>query len=256
MKRLYCAGEGAERRYCLSTSQPAAEQALGGADVRLPDESDLRHFWEANRLSERSSRDVAQSLGVSHQTVCNWRMKACRVDKVLAYREAAHQELVQRVQSELKPGAVVADVGRKLGLSRSTVERIAQELGFETRKGNTKKPPDEEIIRLAEGRSWRELAEACNVSMGTLRNYVYARPELSTAVKAKMRRLPTGSHAQGKVNPKIIAELHRMGVGVVGIATSLGIEPMTVMHWLDKLGLRDVPYIRKGAKGNGGTDKA
>lgn len=257
MKRLYCAGTGADRRFCLTSSLMSAADILGDVDARLPTDEDVKHFWETRNFSQRPSRAVARELGVTHQTVCNWRTKACRGAKaqVPSYRDVARDKIVQLVAPELTPGAVIADVSRRLGLSRMSVARVAQELGFESRKGNMKRPKDEDIIRLAEGRNWRELAEACGVSMGTLRNYVYARPELSQVLRERMKRQPTGAHAQGKVDPDIVKELHRLGVGVTGISRTLGVDPMTVMHWLDKLGLRKVPYIHKGAKSDG-TDAA
>ena len=92
-------------------------------------------------------------------------------------------------------------------------------------------------MRLSEGRTWRELAAACDVQLPTLRNYVYANPSLSAQVRSRLARQTVGPASHGKVDPDEVRRLHAEGLTRYAIAQRLGVERMTVTHWLTKLGL-------------------
>lgn len=232
MRRLYCAGSGADRRYCIATSNTAASDFLRAEEARMPTEEDVRFFWNEHRLSERPSREVALEFGVSHQTVCNWRMKA----KEQPYRVAVQEGLHEMIAKELVPGATVRAVSERLGVGPTAVQRVAKAIGFVPPK-RSKRPSDDEIIRLSEGRTWRELTQACGVSLAALRNYVYAKPELAQAIRKRMKFVNSTAVAVGKIDPDVVREMHRLGVKPSGIADALGVEPTAVLRWFDKLGL-------------------
>lgn len=234
MKRLYCTGEGADRKFCLTASGAEAARVFGGLPVRTPTAEDIRAFWEEQGLSHKPSREVAKTLGVSHQSICNWRMKAC----IDVPRKTVPEDVREMVLRELGPTVTVSGVAKKLGLSQSLVAKIATTEGVAVRRGAIRRPPDEEIIRLSEGRSWRELAEVCGMVLGSLRNYVYARPQLSQALRSKMRHASLGTQTHGRVDPETMRKLHGMGISAYGMANFFGVEQMTIHSWLDKLGLR------------------
>jgi len=180
-------------------------------------------------------REVEALFGVTRQAVNLWRVKGG--DDLPRRCETMTDEVDERVLPLLDSSKTVIEIAAETGETTHTLRAVAARHGVTFRNGAAKKPSDDEIIRLAEGRTWRELAAACGVTLPTLRNYVYAKPRLSTQIRARLTRQRVGPEAHGKVDPEEVRRLHAEGLTRYAIAQRLGVERMTVTHWLTKLGL-------------------
>lgn len=234
-RRLWCIGEGEEWKWHVAETREIAATALGNS-VRSATPDDCRRLWLDLRLHEKPMRELSAMFGVTRQAVDLWRAKGGddlprRCDTIRDQEDARVLPLLDRTKCITQ---IAAETGESVYLLRS----VARRHGIRLPNGTTKKPSDEEIIRLAEGRTWRELAAACNVHLATLRNYIYARPHLSERVGARIRRQTSGPASHGKVDQDVIRRMLLDGQSVYAIANHLNVEQMTVRHWVKKLGLR------------------
>lgn len=240
--RLYCVGEGASFRYGMFSSRAEAEKTLG-TPMRTPDSDDIRRVWLENKLHEKTPDEIRRLFGITRQAVSLWRQKAG--EDLPNYREHASQQMRDKAHAGFDEMLSAAEMVEKLGIPENYIREEALARGVTLLKRNKKKPSDDEIVELAKGRTWRELAEACNVTMSTLRNYVYARPELSRRISAVVVYEPTGAHAHGRMDVDRLLELHAQGLSVYRMAAELGVQAMSVIYWLKKLevyeGQHDVP---------------
>lgn len=233
-RRLWCVGEGDTWR-CVAETRAAAELVLGGP-VRSATPDDCRRLWLDLRLHEKPVREVATMFGVTRQAIDIWRAKGG--DDLPRRCDVIHDDVDARILPLLDPTKCITQIAAETGETVYLLRTVARRHGIKLANGTTKKPSDEEIIRLAEGRTWRELANACGVHLATLRNYVYARPSLSAQVTARIRRQPSGPAAHGKVNGDVVRRMVDEGASVYAIAGHFAVEPMTVRHWMKKLGLQ------------------
>jgi len=234
LRRLWCAGEGESWR-CVAETRAAAELALGGP-VRSATPDDCRRLWLDFRLHKLPVREVATMFGVSRQAVDIWRAKGG--DDLPRRCDVMHEDDDARVLTLLDPTKCITQLAAETGETAHLLRTVARRHGIVLPRGTVKKPTDDEIVRLAGGRTWRELAAVCHITLPTLRNYVYARPQLSAQVTARIRRQPSGPASHGKVDGDVLRRMVAEGSSVYAIAKHLQVEPMTVRHWLKKLGLR------------------
>jgi transposase-like protein len=233
-RRLWCAGEGDSWR-CVAETRAAAELALGGP-VRSATPDDCRRLWLDLRLYEKPVREVATMFGVTRQAIDIWRAKGG--DDLPRRCDSMHDEVDARILPLLDATKCATQLAAETGETLYLISTVARRHGIVLKSGTTKKPPDEEIIRLAKGRTWRELALVCGVQLNTLRNHVYARPHLSAQVAANIRRQTSGPASHGKVDLAVLRQLVADGCSVYAIAQRLNVEQMTIRHWLTKLGIR------------------
>ena len=233
-RRLWCVGEGESWRFVVET-RAAAELVLGGP-VRSATPDDCRRLWLDLRLHEKPVREVATMFGVTRQAIDIWRAKGG--DDLPRRCETMHDDVDERILPLLDPSKCITQLAAETGETAYLLRTVARRHGIRFVSGTTKKPSDEEIIRLAEGRTWRELAAACGVHLATLRNYVYARPELSAQVVARVRRQSRGPASHGKVDVDTVRRMASEGCSIYAIAQHMQVEQMTVRHWFKKLGLR------------------
>jgi hypothetical protein len=234
-RRLWCAGEGATWRWHVATSREDAVAALR-LPVRSATPDDCRHLWIDLRLHEKTGKQLEALFGVTRQAIDIWRAKGG--DDLLRRSDALVDEADARLLPLLNTDKSATELALETGESVYTLRLVAKRNGIRLRNGVAKKPTDEEIIRLAEGRTWRELATVCHITLPTLRNYVYARPTLSAQVCARITRQTNGPASHGKVDPEEILRLHTQGLSRYAIAERLGVEQMTITHWLKKLDVR------------------
>ena len=237
---LFCggiAGVGQGLRFGLFENKAEARKVI--PDAHLPDPDEMRHYWVTEKLHELSAHEVQERLGVSRQVLSLWRKKA-GLD-LPRFSDHQHEQRVLRVKEVLCPGGVprtdltVMEVARAAKVGRDAVLEVAQQLGLTLPNKMHKRPADDEIVRLAEGRNWRQLSEACNVSMNTLRNYVYARPELALKLRERMTHEPTGGQAHGRVDVEEMVRLYEGGMNPYKLSQHFGVQQMTIIYWLKKL---------------------
>ena len=233
-RRLWCVGEGESWRFVVET-RAQAELVLGGP-VRSATPDDCRRLWLDLRLHEKPVREVATMFGVTRQAIDIWRAKGG--DDLPRRCETMHDDVDERILPLLDPSKCITQLAAETGETAYLLRTVARRHGIRFVSGTTKKPSDEEIIRLAEGRTWRELAAACGVHLATLRNYVYARPELSAQVVARVRRQSRGPASHGKVDVDTVRRMASEGCSIYAIAQHMQVEQMTLRHWFKKLGLR------------------
>lgn len=232
--RIYCVGEGSSFKHGMFLGKDAATGILG-VGAHPPDSDELRTIWLQEKLYELSPQQVQERFGVTRQAVSLWRKKAgIDLPNVTEHRRAQRQD---RIRSALDPAKSAAEIALEVGTTPSEVKQVAQTMGVKLAIKNKKKPSDAEIIRLSEGRTWKELADACNVTLATLRNYIYARPELSKEVCSQLLSEPTGEPSHGKIDVEELIKLYSEGLTPFKIAKRFDTQPMAVIYWLKKLDL-------------------
>ena len=234
-RRLWCAGEGATWCWNVATSREDAVAALK-LPVRSATSDDCRQLWIDLRLHEKTGKQLEALFGVTRQAIDIWRAKGG--DDLLRRSDALVDEADARLLPLLDVAKSVTQLAEETGESIYALRLVAKRNGIKLTSGTTKKPCDEEIIRLAEGRTWRELAAVCHITLPTLRNYVYAHPKLSAQVCARITRQTNGPASHGKVDPEEIRRLHAQGMSRYAIAERLRVEQMTITHWLKKFDVR------------------
>lgn len=230
--RLFCAGEFNTFQYGMHSNKAEAS-AFFGVPARVPDSDDIRRIWTENELHTKTPEEIRAMFGITRQALSLWRQKA-GVD-LPNYREHMGQQTRAKVQAGFDPTLSAAEMAEKLGVPENYIREEAERLGVTLVKRNKKKPSDDEIVELAKGKTWRELAEACNVTLSTLRNYVYARPDLSRRVSTNIQYEEMGAHAHGKMDVDKLLALHAQGLSIYKMAAELNVQAMSVIYWLKKL---------------------
>lgn len=234
LKRLYCTGEGSSFRYAMAANKAEATAVLH-APARLPDSDDIRRVWMENKLHEKTTAEIQALFGITRQALSIWRQKAGA--DVPRYRDHTAQQNRDRVRAALDASKSANELAQELGVSASVVREVAEQEGMVLPKKNVKKPSDEEIIRLSEGKTWRELAKLCNISYVTLQHYVYANPKLAEALRARMTYEKSGATAHGRVDVDKLVSLYEQGWTPYRIAQEFEVQNMTIIYWLKKLGI-------------------
>ena len=232
-RRLYVSGEGDKLNYCTASSREEALSWLG-PNMRTPDPDDMRAFWRLAQIDSLTGAEIRKRFGVSRQTVCNWWKKAGGGDLP---RRANHleQQRLDKLKGVLlsSPPASASQVARQVNVSVSMVKQMAGELGVSLAQWQ-KRPSDAELIEMARGRTWLEFADAVGLKLSTLRTYIYARPELSEAIRKVRVPASTGVFAHGKLDREKALQLRKEGHSAYKIAQILRVEQMSVRHWLKR----------------------
>lgn len=230
--RIFCVGEGDGFKHGMFVNKATATQSLGSG-AHAPDSDELRIIWMQERLYELTPLEVQKRFGVTRQAVSLWRKKAGEdLPNAMEHRRTQRHE---RIRKALDPAKSAAEIADAVGSTSSEVNAVAKVAGIKLAVKNKKKPSDAEIIRLAEGRTWKELAQTCNVTLATLRNYVYARHDLAKQVCSRLRPEPTGEPAHGKIDVEELIRLYETGMTPFKIANHFDTQPMAVIYWLKKL---------------------
>lgn len=177
--RLYVAPGAVEAPGFLLAPSLAAAKAVEPS-AKVCRDADLPLFWRRNGLDLLTASQVAERFGVSRQTVAVWRRRA---GIEAAPRGGASRR--DAVLAELRGGALVADVAARHQLHPASVRRLAQLAGVALAK-RSRRMSDDQLVQLAEGKTWHELAQAAGLSLFTLRNRVYGDPALSRRIRGVM----------------------------------------------------------------------
>lgn len=232
--RLYVAGYGAHMVYTLANSFKLAVETLG-AGTRVPDSDDIRNFWKISNIASLTEKERMEKFGVSRQALHYWRRKGgtdlvCRAD----YDRLEREKRVLQVLTE-HPGASAKEIAGIAKTSIALVRRVADANNiklFTLRR----MPTDEQLIELAAGKTWRELADAVGMRLACLRNYVYKNKALSEQIRKVRKPAPTGIKAAlNKVDLKKVRQMGQKGMTAYAIAEALKVEQMTIrahlMRW-------------------------
>jgi hypothetical protein len=233
-KRLFCIGEGESFRYAMCSDKKAAEKLLGKG-AHTADSDDVRHLWQTERLYELTNEQLEEKFGVSRQAMDLWKKKGG--DDLKSRSDFLREQAKERVIAALDPSKTPNEIVKETNVSLYFVKEIAAEQGIELAFKGQKKPDDDEIIRLAEGKTWRELAAACGVTLATLRHYVYGKKDLQAQVCPKLKSERSGGPSHGKVNVDEMVELHQAGWSAYQLSKRYQTEVVTIIYWLKKLGL-------------------
>lgn len=155
--------------------------------ARVATDSDLADYWQVEELDRRTMSELVEYLGVSRQTVCNWR------DRAGAFVPLLQRDVSLTIGSLLRSGASIRQVAATVQRHPATVRRIARRLEIKPR-AEPRKIGDDDLVQLATGRTWAQLAEAVGRSISTLRTRIYSDPPLARRMRAVMVR--GGSRAQ------------------------------------------------------------
>lgn len=240
MSRLFCSGLGAGRKFVVAESLAVAEERLAG-DARLVTADDLRLFWQLECLDGLTCQAVADRFAVTKQTASNWRRRAFGDDGRLEASRERH-EMIARLTEK---GMTTREIIELSGASKSIVYNVARRNGLKLKRSAPyqKRPEDGELLKLAKGKTWRELAAACGVRLATLRMYLYARPELMS----KVRPLLVLHQNKVRLTDEQVRQMWLDGQSAYKISEATGASQMAVYARLHKLGLREANYaMRRG----------
>lgn len=234
MKRLFCKGEGASFKWLMVENKAEALKLLGDG-ARQPDPDDLRHLWMSEKLYEKTPQEIQTMFGITRQALSLWRIKAgadlpLRSDHMAAQKREA-------IKALLSPDKTPMDIAKEIHVSSELVKEVAAEMGVRLASRRQKKPDDDEIVRLSQGRTWRQLAEECGVSLPTLRHYVYARPALAERIRSRIVYEQFGAPSHGRIDVDKLVEMYESGLTPYAISKHFGTESVTIIYWLKKLGI-------------------
>jgi hypothetical protein len=232
--RLFCVGEGESWRYAMLSSKNLAVKTLGPS-ARLADSDDVRHLWQIEKLYELTVEQLEAKFGVSRQAIDLWKKKGG--EDLKSRSDYLREQAAAKVLAALDTSKTPSEIAKETGVSLYFVKEIAEARGVDLAFKGQKKPSDEEIVRLAEGRNWRELADACGVVLPTLRHYIYKNPELQARVCPLLVRQTAGGNAHGKVDVEEMVNLHEQGASAYELSKRYQVEVVTIIYWLKKLGL-------------------
>lgn len=154
------------------------EARLEEPGARYATAEDVRAFLET--LDAEPTAEIARRLDVSRQTLHHWRRRAG-----VGKPPATDTPLARAVLAQLRDGLTTEEIAARVGCASSTVRRIAREAG-KPRRRPCSYPPDDEIVVMAAGKTWPDLAAALGRQLTVARAYIYARPNLARAVRAVM----------------------------------------------------------------------
>jgi len=164
------------RAFVLAGTTSEAKALEPTAEPASP--ADVARFLELY-VSGRQTADVTKELGISRQALHVWKGRAgADLDPAPSIR----QLVVERV----KRGETAQEIGSALNRTRETICRIARQAGVPVKRNGY--PTYAEMIAMATGRTWSDLAAMLKRNLRTIRGYVYARPNLARELRAVMRR--------------------------------------------------------------------
>ena len=230
--RLYVAGPKDALKWAIAPFLEDVSDTLG-PDTRVPDPDDIRVFWEQSGIADMTDAERVEKFKVSRQTVHNWRLKGGgdllrRSEKVARDRDARIRQVLTTT-----PNISASIAAEHAHVRIEHVRRIAREMGL-TLARNRKMPPNDELLRLAAGKTWRELADAVGVCLQSLRTYVYKDKALAEAMRAVRKPAPSGAAAHGKLPIEKIIRMGKRGMTAYAIAEALKLEHMTVRACLKR----------------------
>lgn len=248
--RLYVSGNGETLQFHSSTSLAGLKKTLPteqAETVRTPNPDDLRDLWRRKNLYPLTNEQIAEMFDVSRQAVCMWRRKAGIKEEFAHVKK--RRERAEKIKALLSPERTAFEIAEEVGTTAGTVRRVAEKAGITLLVRSTKRPSDSEIVKLAAGKTWRELAAACGVELASLRQYVYANPALAEKLRRKLARTSTGSKSHGKIDVDRLVSLYRNGLSAYQIARHFNVETPSAVYWIRKLHL---DKVRKEGEPNDG----
>lgn len=205
---LFCTGsakaEGAEGLRFTTAVNGSEATAKFGSPARIPSGRELRAFCAELKRSKVSIPKIAETYGVTRQTVALWVARAT-----------------------LGPVKVRGEKKAKRSTRRATglVSRIP-----------------EDVIAAAPGKTWAELAEHFGVKRGTLQAYARRRG-IFDALRGVLvagkpgRKKGVKMGKLKKVEVETIVTMLRDGMEPKKVAETLGVREGVVMFWLDRSGV-------------------
>lgn len=234
--RLYVAGIGIKLKWCLAENMNKATTQLG-QQARIPDADDLRIFWTKSNIASMTPEERKKTFNVSRQTMSTWRRKGGGDLKTV--RASTLEKKRMRIQALLKsvPDISIYRISCLTGFSYRMIQAALDEMGVQVRKGQKKRIlPDEELLALAAGKTWREIADALGVSLTSLRMHVYANKALAEEIRRVRRHVANNQPAINPQHLKKIKELGKNGATAYAIAEIYKLEMMTVRARLIRWG--------------------
>lgn len=230
--RLYCIGSGSLVKWVTCENLKQAKKELG-PKARTATDEDCRAIWLLERMWEYSQEELRERFKISKQAAAKWRLRAgddlpTRSDQA----EAIRAKRIRVVLKELKDPCFSSLV-KESGVSKKILREYVDKTGLHLRT-HRRRPPDDELIELQRGRTWRELAEVTGLQLNTLRQYVYNRPVLARAMAAVRVNAPTGKKAHKASQVTDIRRMYEEGKSAHTIAESLRIEQVSVLYWFTK----------------------
>ena len=183
-RRLFVAHRLDGRTFVLAAS--LREAFTLDAGVRPVSDEEVSEFLA--EFATGTTGETCRALDVSRQTLHLWRKRAGVPAPPVSVSRRIEPESVVAL---LRGGASVEETAARSRCHVSTVRRMAREAGVAL-PPRPEYPPDAELLALAAGRTWQELAAALGRRTTAARAYVYARPELARALRAVMARKAPG----------------------------------------------------------------
>lgn len=236
-QRLYVTGKEPDLQFVLAPSLKEACEKLS-AEARVPDSDEVRRFWATSGILKMSAKARQEKFNVSRQTIANWRRKGGRDLRTLPMQRK-HEHRTKFIEVYEALGLLpLSHMKEATGLSVRTLHKIVKEMGLAFPSGKAAVLTNDELLKLAVGKTWQEFAKAAGLKLAVLRQRVYADPVLSAKVREvrKAAKPPQGKKGRVKVSLLKIKAMGHKGVSAYRIAEILGVEMMSVRYHLKKMG--------------------
>ncbi len=177
MRRLYVS-DGSPPVFFIDSSM--AEAACRHSNARPANDDDIRAWWTLEKLDDQTTEDACRRLRIKRQTLALWRRRAgCQSKPRL------DPALIARAVADVATGRTIEAVARELGIQYDTLRRKVRAAGVAVGREPIS---DDDLVRLAAGRSWSELAAVVKYHPATLQRRVYKDRDLATRMRAVMIR--------------------------------------------------------------------
>lgn len=177
MRRLFVS-DGSPPVFFIDSSMP--EAACRYSNARPANDDDIRAWWTLEGLDDQTTEDACRRLRVKRQTLALWRRRAGRRSK-----PRLDLALIERAVADVATGRTIEAVARELGIRYDTLRRKVRAAGIVVRREPIS---DDDLVRLAAGRSWSELAAVVKYHPATLQRRVYKNSDLAARMRAVMVR--------------------------------------------------------------------
>lgn len=237
---IYCAGKGEGVKFVVVSSLEGALKELG-AKPRVPNGREMKLFWKENGLSSLTHRGIAEKYNISLATAWNW---ASRAGQVTGDTRVVKREVALRALRET--GSVHA-ASKASGLTLQSIYRLSAVNNIALAKpaprgGGLVRFTAEEFVETAKGKTWKQLAAALKLRVGTARNYA-SRKKLTAQLREVMVQDKSVRGAARKsvkrqrlqhAEVDTIVSMLRDGTEPKEIAKALGLRLAVVNYWLLK----------------------
>lgn len=162
-----------------------AEASLRFSDAKVATPNEIRAWWESEGLGSVSVTEICERYKVSRQIYHAWRRKA---GVPIFKRKPLTVDQLREIAARVEAGSPVEIEAANVELTEPVLRRKLRALGVSIPRAVVVAYTDENLVELATGRSWAEMAEVAGQSVAHLQRRIYGNKDLAQRVRAVMLR--------------------------------------------------------------------